>query len=62
MNELDSHLEATSDFFRIGSVEKKLQLFKVGNKSLKFGNFPKKFQRSALKKNVLNYRQWKLKK
>ena len=32
MNELDSHLEKTSEIFEIGSVEKKLQLFKVGNK------------------------------
>ena len=31
MNELDSHLEKTSEIFEIGSVEKKLQPFKVGN-------------------------------
>ena len=31
MNELDSHLEKTSEIFEIGSVEKKLQTFKVGN-------------------------------
>ena len=31
MNELDSHLEKTSEIFEIGSVEKKLQLLKVGN-------------------------------
>ena len=35
MNELDSHLEKTSEIFEIGSVEKKLQLIKVGNKSNK---------------------------
>ena len=35
MNELDSHLEKTSEIFKIGSVEKKLQLIKVGNKSEK---------------------------
>ena len=33
MNELDSHLEKTSEIFEIGSVEKKLQPLKVGNKS-----------------------------
>ena len=33
MNELDSHLEKTSEIFKIGSVEKKLQPLKVGNKS-----------------------------
>ena len=31
MNELDSHLEKTSEIFEIGSIEKKLQLLKVGN-------------------------------
>ena len=31
MNELDSHLEKTSENFEIGSVEKKLQLLKVGD-------------------------------
>ena len=35
MNELDSHLEKTSEIFEIGSVEKKLQLLKVDNKSEK---------------------------
>ena len=35
MNELDSHLEKTPEIFKIGSVEKKLQLIKVGNKSNK---------------------------
>ena len=29
MNELDSHLEKTFEIFKIGSVEKKLQLLKV---------------------------------
>ena len=29
MNELDSHLEKTSEIFEIGSVEKKLQRLKV---------------------------------
>ena len=33
MNELDSHLEKTSEIFEIDSVEKKLQPFKVGNKT-----------------------------
>ena len=39
MNELDSHLEKTSEHFKIGSVEKKLQPFKVGNKTQNFQNF-----------------------
>ena len=36
MNELDSHLEKTSEIFEIGSVEKKLQPLKVGNKTQNF--------------------------
>ena len=36
MNELDSHLEKTSEIFEIGSVEKKLQLLKGGNISKLF--------------------------
>ena len=39
MNELDSHLEKTSEIFKIGSVEKKLQPFKVDNKTQNFKNF-----------------------
>ena len=35
MNELDSHLQKTSEIFKIGSVEKKLQPLKVGNKPQK---------------------------
>ena len=31
MNELDYHLEKTSEIFEIGSVEIKLQLLKGGN-------------------------------
>ena len=39
MNELDSHLEKTSENFEIGSIEKKLQSFKVANKTQNFQNF-----------------------
>ena len=39
MNELDSHLEKTSEIFKIGSVEKKLQLLKVGNILENFEDF-----------------------
>ena len=38
MNELDSHLEKTSEILKIGSVEKKLQPLKVDNKSQNFLN------------------------
>ena len=36
MNDLDSHLEKTSEIFEIDSVEKKLQLLKGGNISKLF--------------------------
>ena len=39
MNELDSHLQKTSEIFKIGSVDKKLQPLKVGNKSQSSQNF-----------------------
>ena len=39
MDELDSHLEKTSEIFEIGSVEKKLRLLKVGNILENFENF-----------------------
>ena len=39
MNELDSHLEKTSEIFKIGWIEKKLQPLKVGNKSGKIIRF-----------------------
>ena len=44
MNELDSHLEKTSEIFKIGSVEKKLQPFKVGNKPKKSMKFYQNFK------------------
>ena len=39
MSDLDPHLEKTSEKFKIGWVEKKLQPLKVGNKSEKITRF-----------------------
>ena len=64
MNELDSYLEKTSEIFEIGSVEKKLQPFKVGNKTqnFKISKLPRLLDASAgpHKQSVFRWKIWQL--